>query len=225
MTSDLHILEELLGHRFSDIGLLEEALTHSSFSSGGRGNNERLEFLGDRILGLVVAEALFHVFGEKDEGELSGFFHYLVSGEYCTLVARELDLQRYLQMAPIKHSLRERMLGRVLGNACEALVGALYLDGGLNAARAFILDYWKISEGLKPRVSPKNRLQEWALAHYKEEPFYECIDKRGMDNMPDFTVRVSVGSLEPVTAQGPSLRKAEKEAARRFIERHKLDMP
>ena len=225
MKSDLRVLESRLGYRFRSVGLLEEALTHSSLSSGQGLTNERLEFLGDRVLGLVVAEELFRVFGDKDEGALSQLSQYLVSGEFCASVGKALALQDYLKMAPVKKGvLLERMLARALGDACEALVAALYLDGGLDVARAFILRHWNITEALEPRLNPKNQLQEWALAHHKVQPVYECIGKTGTDNMPDFTVRVCVGTMRAVTAQGPSRRKAETSAAQRFIEHHKLDI-
>ena len=208
-------LERRLGHRFSAPGLLRRALTHPSSTSGTRNAYERLEFLGDRVLGLVIAEQLLERFSGETEGEISRRFAQLVSVEPLSGVARDLDLGRFLAISPHRRHASLRTMDGVLADAMEAMIAALYLDGGLDVARRFVLRHWSslIERADNPPVDPKSALQEWAQARKMQTPCYEVLDQTGPAHSPVFTIQVTLGDLPPRSATGPSKRKAEQTAA------------
>jgi ribonuclease-3 len=215
-------LQARLGHQFADAALLEQALTHASVA-GSRpvADNERLEFLGDRVLGLLAAEALIGD-ADADEGEMSRRIARLVSGRACAEVARRMGLGEALRLAPGETRSGGRDKDTILGDACEALIAALYLDGGLPAAQAVFRRFW--SEDLE-RVraesakDPKTRLQEWAQARGLGLPAYEVAERSGPDHAPRFRIVVRLNGLEPQSAEGGSRREAEKLAAQALLER------
>jgi ribonuclease-3 len=217
-------LEARLGHSFHDRALLERALTHASVGSGARkvAHNERLEFLGDRVLGLLAADALVERRPEWREGELTRRHAGLTAGRTCAAVARELGVQPALRLAGGTTRQGGRENARILGDAMEALIAAVYLDGGLGAARAAFELAWAeplAAALLDEGKEPKTALQEWAMARRLPLPAYREISRTGPDHAPDFLVEVSIAGHAPAQASAASLRAAEKAAAAAFLER------
>ena len=211
-------LERRLGHAFADRALLERALTHSSVAAGAGKirDNEALEFLGDRVIGLLAAERLAELHPEAPEGELSPRLSALVSGKACAEVARRMGLGDALRLAGSETKGGGRDKPSILADAAEAVMAALYLDGGLPAARAVFLDLWAetfASLGDAPPRDPKTALQEWAQGLGRPLPAYEVVARSGPDHRPLFTVCVTVEGLEPACGEGPSRQEAEKAAA------------
>ncbi|WP_185983074.1 ribonuclease III [Aureimonas mangrovi] len=209
-------LEELIGIRFADRARLERALTHSSLRRRGDGADyERLEFLGDRVLGLVVAERLFELYPGSDEGDLSVRLNTLVSAETCAEVADEIGLERFIRHGGDLKSLGGERTRNVRADVVEALIAAVYLDHGLPAARAFILRFWEVRLGQASfaRRDPKTELQEWAHKRCGQPPRYEMLERTGPDHEPVFTVSASVQGVKPTQGTGRSKRIAEQEAA------------
>ncbi|HEY2836067.1 MAG TPA: ribonuclease III [Rhizomicrobium sp.] len=214
---DLGSLEEKLGHRFSDPALLERALTHASATASH--SNERLEFLGDRVLGLVVAETLHSRYPQESEGALTIRFHALVRAEACARVAEAAGLPAYVKHSGGFDSARAR--AAILSDVCEAVIAALYLDGGMASARPFIENYWtemlddaSLSAEMR---DAKTRLQEWAQGRGLAAPAYREIERTGPAHAPRFTIEVSIEGQTPETGEGGSKREAEQEGAAKLL--------
>lgn len=206
------------GHRFKDGALLTRALTHSS--AGGL-DNERLEFLGDRVLGLLIAELLTELFPDEKEGLLALKLNALVRMETCARVAEAVGIDKELILAPSEDRSGGRKKAAILGDACEAVIAALYLDGGLDAARKFVTKHWHplMSEVTGDLRDPKNALQEWAQGRKLGTPTYRVSRREGPDHAPRFTVEVSIRGHDPAMGEGLSLRAAEQAAARALMQR------
>ena len=220
-------LENTLGHRFRDRKRLDLALTHSSAVGADmrRKDNERLEFLGDRVLGILAAERLVELYQDMPEGELSPRFHAIVDKPACAAAARAMRLGPALRLSPGEVKSGGRDKDGILADAVEAVMAALYLDGGLEAARAAFCKFWEpqIHEIGKPAASdPKSALQVWAQGLGKPTPGYEIVDRTGPDHAPRFTVELTVEGLEPVRGAGRSRQAAEKEAAAAMLKREGL---
>ena len=206
---------DTLGHDFADLDLLRRALTHSSVGGAGAGGSyQRLEFLGDRVLGCVVAAWLYADYDEP-EGKLTARYHGLVEGPACAEVARTLGVPGQLFM---EKTVRAKGLGHgdnVLGDIAEAIVAAVFLDGGFRAAEAFVRAHWGklLDAGPRLLVDPKSRLQEWALAHSRHAPVYAVVSRDGPDHAPRFRVEVTVRGHYPAGGEGANKREAEKAAA------------
>lgn len=223
MTHDLPAaadFAEILGHRFADPGLLQQAFTHSSaFGTAAlrrRGlSYERLEFLGDRVLGLVVAEMLYRAFPEESEGPLARRLAELARKETIARVASSLDLGRHLVVSRGEEEGGGRGNPSLLADACEAVIGALYLDGGLAPAKAFIERHWQvlIAEDTGPPKDAKTALQEWAQGSGLPLPVYRIKSSAGPPHDPVFEIEVAVEGRGPVTGSGRSRRAAEQAAA------------
>jgi ribonuclease-3 len=208
-------LERRLGYVFSDRALIERALTHASVG-GGAPDNERLEFLGDRVLALVVCEALLGQDEAADAGALSKRLHVLVSRETCAQIARELGLGPALRLPGGETRRGARDQTRILADACEALIGAIHEEAGLETARERVLALWAgaLSAPHDEReANPKSRLQEWAAAAGRGAPVYRHVSRHGPDHAPRFTVEVEVSGASPARAEGASRQAAEKAAA------------
>lgn len=217
-------LERSLGHSFQDRVLLERALTHASAIQGKRDleANERLEFLGDRVLGLVVAEALMADDRCADEGDLSKRLHVLVDKATCAAVAREIGLGPALRLPGGEPRARDNET--ILADAAEAVIAALYLELGWDAARPLVLALW--ADHLAAPIdsvsaNPKSELQEWAAALRRPLPLYRVVDRQGPDHAPTFTVEAAVEGFEPVLAKGRSRQEAEKAAAQALLQRER----
>ncbi|HKF71627.1 MAG TPA: ribonuclease III [Stellaceae bacterium] len=220
---DLDPLYEILGHRFADPQLLAEALTHPSAHArrGPRQSYERLEFLGDRVLGLVVAELLWRRFPDEAEGELTRRQTGLVRRESLVEVARTLGLGQFVILSPGEAQAGAHDNPSVLADTCEAVIAALYLDGGLEAARDFVHRCWEplLQVAGKPPRDPKTALQEWAQGRGRGLPVYETVSVAGPAHRRVFTVTARVEGAEPATASGSSKRAAETAAAAELIAR------
>lgn len=206
-------IERTLGHRPADLAPFERALTHGSQAAA---NYERLEFLGDRVLGLVMAEWLFVLFPNEPEGALSKRLNALVTGAVCADVARGLGVADYLKLGKQARDDGAKDSDNVLGDVMEALIGALYLDAGLDAARDAVRTAWGDrvrTQGSAAPQHPKSALQEWAAAHNRRTPTYDVIDRSGPHHAPRFTVKASIGTLAEATAEGSSKSAAETAAA------------
>jgi ribonuclease-3 len=217
-------LERRLGHAFTDRALLDAALTHASVSDGARQirHNERLEFLGDRVLGLLAAEALVRSDPNWREGELTRRQNILVNGKTCAEVARAVGLPQALRLSGSTSSQGGRNNDRILGDAMEALMAAVYLDGGIDAARrAFDIAWGDTLAGALTHQGreAKTALQEWAMAQARPLPAYRMVSRSGPDHAPMFSVEVTVEGYEPAAGTGSSLREAEKAAARALLDR------
>lgn len=208
----------MLGHRPRDRGLFERALTHSS---RGVTHYERLEFLGDRVLGLVAAEWLYELFPDEPEGNLSRRLNALVSRETCAEIARELDIGRRAILGKQARDDGAAESDNVLGDMVEALIGALYLEAGIDEARRFIRNAWGDRAGTRGRVPqhPKSALQEWAAANNRKPPVYETKRRSGPHHAPEFEVEVRIEGAGDASARGTSKQEAETAAARLLLEK------
>lgn len=212
----------MLGHRFADPALLDEALTHSSVTGrfGRRKRSyERLEFLGDRVLGLVVAHMLFERFPEDPEGRLTDRQVALVQGSTVAEVGERLGLARVLEIARSEAESAGRGEQSRLADGCEALIGALYVDGGLDAARRFVEREWEplLERVATPPRDAKTTLQEWAQGRGLEPPAYRLLGADGPPHAPRFTVEASLPDAAPAVGEGGSKRAAERQAAERLL--------
>ena len=223
-------LARKLGHDFRDPSLLEQALTHASVGEGAerdaRGrpfvDNQRLEFLGDRVLGLLVADRLMRSFPTANEGEMSSMLHSLVDKAACARAAEALGVGDAMRLSPGEAKQGGRRREGVLGDAMEAILAAVWLDGGIDAARTVFERAWAPELAAPPRKSvanPKSALQEWALGQGRALPTYRIVMRTGSDHAPTFTVEVMVQGSEPLTAQGRSRQEAEKAAAAAMLKR------
>ncbi|WP_374523798.1 ribonuclease III [Sphingopyxis sp.] len=200
-----------------DLGLYHEALTHGS---SGAGDYQRLEFLGDRVLGLVIASELFRRFPKAAEGELSSRLHALASGETCARIAQALDLNAHVHFGSQAIGDGGRYSDNIAADVLEALIGALWLDLGEEAARAFIVARWgdMIEGQVAAPKHPKAALQEWALARKRKPPEYRLVRREGPDHAPRFRVAVAIGKLAEAEGEGASKQAAEKAAATALLD-------
>jgi ribonuclease-3 len=205
------------GHAPATLDRFERALTHGSQASA---NYERLEFLGDRVLGLTIAEWLYDLFPDEPEGSLSKRLNALVTGAVCAEVARVVGVPAYLRLGKQARDDGAADSDNVLGDVLEALIGALYLDAGLEPARAFVRSAWaeRVTRHAQAPQHPKSALQEWAAAHNRKAPIYEVTDRAGPHHAPRFTVKVVLGTLAEASASGTSKQEAETAAAKALLE-------
>lgn len=211
-------LQEILRHRFRDDALLTAAMTHASTGTGN--NYERLEFLGDRVLGLVMAELLYSLFPNEPEGHLAKRHAALVQGALLAVIAREINLGDSLILSEAERASGGADNENMLADGLEALIGALYLDAGLAPCQELIKRLWgdRVSILSNPPQDPKTALQEWAQGRGLPLPLYEVAERTGPDHAPAFTVRVTVQGFAPAAATGATRRAAEKESARILLE-------
>ena len=208
----------IVGAAPRDLALYHQALTHGS---SGAGDYQRLEFLGDRVLGLVIASELFRRFPRAAEGELSSRLHALASGETCARIAQSLDLNAHVRFGAQAVSDGGRHSDNIAADVLESLIGALWLDLGDDAARAFIVRHWgdMIEGQVAAPKHPKAALQEWALARKRRPPEYRLVAREGPDHAPRFRVAVAVGKLAEAEGEGASKQAAEKAAAAALLAR------
>lgn len=221
LSADLLAFQGRLGHRFLKPERLVRAVTHASIGTATRPDNQRLEFLGDRVLGLVMAEALLTADPEAREGQLAPRFNALVRKETCADVAREVGLGDVLKLGRSEMLTGGRRKEALLGDAMEAVIAAVYQDAGFEVARALILRLWggRIAAVEPDARDAKTSLQEWAQARAMPPPVYEEAGRSGPDHAPVFTVRVTLASGEAAEAAAGSKRVAEQAAARMLLER------
>ncbi len=216
-------LESALGYAFKNRKLLERALTHASVRSisAQREDNERLEFLGDRVLGLVVAEMLHTSLPDQQEGELARYFNRLVRGQTCAAVAREAGIGAYLILSEAEADSGGRDKNTILADAVEAVLGAVFLEGGFEAGREAVHRLWGKRFELSGLTvtDPKSALQEWAQGKGLPLPRYAEVSREGPDHAPNFVSEVRIKGLLPVQGTGQSKRQAEQAAAAALMAR------
>ena len=213
-------LEEKTGYRARDLALFELALTHSSKSED---NYERLEFLGDRVLGLVIADWLYALFPDEPEGKLSRRLNELVSRTVCAEIARDLNLAEQMRLGKQARDDGAFDSDNVLGDMVESLIGAMWLDSGFETARRFIRAAWadRVDRRAGAPKHPKSALQEWAAANEKRPPVYDVIGRSGPPHAPTFVVEVSIKGVGEAQAEGTTKQEAETEAAEALLEKLK----
>ena len=213
-------VRDQLGHEPRDLSLFELALTHSSV---GKNSYERLEFLGDRVLGMVIARALYDRYPSEPEGNLSKRYNGLVDGATCAENGREIGVPRLIRLGRQAREDRASESDNVVGDVMEALIGALFLDGGFEAAQRFILKLWEPDLAVQRRAPqhPKSALQELAAAKGLRPPAYEVVSRTGAHHAPKFTVRVSVPTLGEATADGSTKQEAETASAAALLSQAK----
>ncbi|MEA3003786.1 MAG: ribonuclease [Sphingomonadales bacterium] len=210
-------LSRILGREPGDVALFERALTHASY---GEDHYERLEFLGDRVLGLTIATWLFELFPDEPEGKLSRRLNALVARETCAEVARELGIGRRIRLGKQARDDGASDSDNVIGDVVESLIGALYLDAGWEAASAFVRRAWgeRVSTRDKAPLHPKSALQEWAAAHDRRPPDYRLSGRSGPQHAPTFVVEVEIRGVGSAQAEGTSKQEAETAAAAKLLE-------
>lgn len=218
-------LEAKIGYKFKDDALLTRALTHPSliddFGGGAQFSNQRLEFLGDRVLGLIMANTLIRKYPDEREGVLTKHFHTLVSGETCARVGEQFNLRDYLFLDASMKKNQGGHYDKAVADAVEALIAAIYNDGGLQAAEAFIAKCWIFDDpGLtqKPPTNPKTALSDWCGAHQAPYAVYDVVSQHGPSHAPTFEVSAKVAGFGEATARGKSKQDAEMAAAKSLLE-------
>ena len=210
------ILEKKINIKFKNKRLLFLSLIHKS--SDPLSNNEKLEFLGDRVLALVISEKLFNLYPDESEGNLDKKFASLVNRKTCLKISKILDLGKFLILGnTYKKNLK--IEDRILSDACEALIGAIYTDRGYNYVKEFVLRFWKknINESHVTILDPKTKLQEYSLKHYKKLPFYRLLNSKGPKHNPIFKISVTVNKTKQFTGLGKSKKQAEQDAAAKLL--------
>jgi ribonuclease III len=222
--ADVRKLQERIGYQFRDISLLHLALTHASsnFGKPGAPDYDRLEFLGDRVLGLAIAEHLFQAFPQEQEGDLARRYNKLVRKETCAEVGEELGLGTYVILGDSEAMAGGRRKSTILADVCEAVLGAVYVDGGWGPAQALIARNWhsRAKERDAAPIDAKTALQEWVQRSGANAlPRYVLIENRGSDHEPSFIYEARVDGLEPAQGMGRSRRAAEQSAAKAILMR------
>lgn len=219
MSSGLETLQAALGYTFKDLSLLRHALVHSSATQQRLKSNERMEFLGDRVLGLVLADLLLDSYTEEDEGEISYRFTALAQRDALAIVAGAVGLAEHLKLSNGEQMTGGRENPGMLADAMEAVICAIYKDGGLEAARTFIHAQWTdmMQENRRPPKDPKTTLQEWAQGRGLGLPDYRVTAQEGPDHQPLFTVEVTLKGQAPMTGEGNNKRAAEQTAAEAML--------
>ena len=210
-----------LNYQFKNNRLLEEALTHSSASKSSKANNERLEFLGDRVLGLVIAEELLRLNPHSTEGQIATYYNFLVKKETCVLLAKEIGLENLLTLGKSVTRTTARQKDKILGNAIEALIGAIFLDGGFKTSRELVLQIWKKQIEIVRDIEAhaKTALQELLQARGQNPPIYKQVSRTGPDHDPNFCVEVLLESGLKAIGNGSTKRMAETKAAEQILEK------
>jgi len=221
LAADLNTFARTLGHDFAKPELLVRAVTHSSMATAHRDDNQRLEFLGDRVLNLVIADAIFAADPSAAEGELAVRYNYLVRKETCADVAREWGLGEVLKIGRSEMKSGGRRKTAILGDALEAVIAAIYLDAGLDAVRAVILRIWgeRISTAATESKDAKTALQEWAQARGIQPPKYTEISREGPDHAPVFLIEARLETGEAAQASDTPKRLAEQAAAEALLQK------
>lgn len=223
MPKKMEQLQDKIGYQFKNISLLKMALTHSS--TGEKNNYERLEFLGDRVLGLVIAAFIFTKFPKEDEGDLAKRLASLVQGQTLADLSSRISLGDFIILSDAEAAAGGAQNEHILADVFEAVIGAMYLDGGFEPCRILIETQWQdtLYTMKKPPQHPKTAIQEWAQGQGLPLPDYDIIEQSGPDHAPVFKIQLNVKDHESVTASGKSRAEAEKEAAELFMNNVKKD--
>ena len=209
-------LEKILKYSFKDMTLLSKSLTHKSFDNVY--NNEKLEFLGDRVLGLVISQKLLEKFPDEKEGIIDKKFANLVNKKTCLLVAKKLNLKKFISLGA-SHKNMEKSTEKIISDCLEAIVGAIYLDGGLKVTQSFILRIWEpyLDKSIITLIDSKTKLQEYSLKKFKELPKYIFHKKIGPQHNPLFKTEVQIPNSKKISGKGSSKKNAQQNAAAKLL--------
>ena len=212
MKNKIKDFEKIINYNFKKTELLQQALTHKSFNNID--NNEKLEFLGDRVLGLVMAKRLLEIYPNEKEGTLDKKFASLVNKKTCLEIANKIDLQKYILTYNVKTN-KNKIEDKVLADSCEALIGSIYLDKGFQSTEKVILNLWSenIKKSIITQIDAKTKLQEYSLKKFKKLPIYKLISNTGPRHKPLFKVGVKLQNTKLYTSEGKSKKDAEQNAA------------
>ena len=212
MKINYHNLEKKINFKFKNINLLTQSLTHKSFDSNK--NNEKIEFLGDRVLGLVIAKKLLEIYPDEKEGILDKKFASLVNKKTCLEIAQNINLDKFI-LTFNPNNKKVKIEDKIISDSCEALIGAVYLDKGFNTAEKVILDLWKnhIKKSVITHIDAKTKLQELTLKNFKKLPTYKLISNTGPRHKPLFKVGVKLPNTKYFISTGKSKKDAEQNAA------------
>jgi len=214
-------LEKIIKYNFKDTNLLVKSLTHKSFN--GEKNNEKLEFLGDRVLGLIIAHKLLEKFPDEKEGIIDKKFANLVNKKTCSLIGKKLNLKKFILLGS-SHKKLERSEDKIISDCLEAIVGAIYLDGGLKVVEKFILNFWNffLDKSIITQIDSKTLLQEYSLKKFKELPKYFFHKKTGPQHKPIFKTEVQIPNSKKISGSGTSKKNAQQNAAFKLLKVLKL---
>ena len=214
-------LEMILNHNFKNSKLLEQSLIHKSFDN--EHNNEKLEFLGDRVLGLIISKKLIEIYPKEKEGTIDKKFANLVNKKTCSIIARKLDIKKFMYLGS-SHKFLERSDDKIMGDCLEALIGAIYLDGGLKSAERFVFNFWKkyLENSILPLIDAKTQLQEHSLKKFKELPRYTFYKKTGPQHKPIFKTDVQIPNSKKIIGTGTSKKNAQQNAASKLLRSLKI---
>tara|TARA_B100001248_G_scaffold191815_1_gene147019 strand:+ start:269 stop:934 length:666 start_codon:yes stop_codon:yes gene_type:complete len=209
-------LEKIIKYTFKKISLLEKALTHKSYDNNI--NNEKLEFLGDRVLGLVISEKLLEKFPNEKEGIIDKKFANLVNKKTCLVIARKINVKKFILLGS-SHKKLERSADKISSDCLEAIVGAIYLDGGLKSVEKFILNFWDefLLKSTVTLIDSKTKLQEFSLKKFKELPKYVFFKKTGPQHRPLFKTEVQIPNSKKIIGIGSSKKNAQQNAAAKLL--------
>ena len=216
MNKSLKELEHILKYNFKDKTLLDKALTHKSFNK--KVNNEKLEFLGDRVLGLIISKELLQKFPNEKEGIIDKKFANLVNKKTCVIIAKKLNLRKYLYLGA-SHKNMERSVDKITSDCLEAIVGAVFLDGGIKSSERFIFNCWKayLDNSIETPIDSKTKLQEYSLKKFKKLPKYTFFKKTGPQHQPLFKTEVEIPQSKKIIGEGSSKKNAQQNAASKLI--------
>ena len=214
-------LEIILDYNFKNSDLLKTSLIHKSFDN--LNNNEKLEFLGDRVLGLIISKKLIEIYPEEREGIIDKKFANLVNKKTCSNIANKLDIKRFMFLGPSHKSL-QRSADKIMGDCLEAIIGAIYLDGGIKSAENFVLNFWKqyLENSILPLIDAKTQLQEYSLKKFKELPKYTFYKKTGPQHKPMFKTDVQIPNSKKTIGTGTSKKNAQQKAASKLLRSLKI---
>ena len=214
-------LETILNYKFKNSELLRQSLIHKSFDNIN--NNEKLEFLGDRVLGLIISKKLIEIYPHEKEGIIDKKYANLVNKKTCLDIAKKLTIKKFMLLGSSHKSL-PRSADKIMSDCLEALIGAIYLDGGLKSAEKFVLNFWKqyLENSILPVIDSKTQLQEYSLKKYKELPKYTFYKKTGPQHSPIFKTDVQIPNSKKVVGTGTSKKNAQQNAATKLLDYLKI---
>ena len=221
MKNDVKAIEDNIKINFLNKKLLLQSLTHKSFNE--KYNNEKLEFLGDRVIGLVIAKKLLSLYPNESEGIIDKKFSFLVNKKTCSQIGRQLNIKNFIKTGNSLKNLREND-EKILSDCCESIIGALYLDQGYDVVEKFILRKWNnfLKKSNITRIDPKTRLQEFSLKRFKKLPIYKSFKPTGPNHSPVFKVQVNISNSKKYFGQGKSKKLAEQNAASKLVKSLKI---
>mgnify|MGYP001409027837 CR=1 FL=1 len=220
MNNSIKELEIILDYKFKNIDLLRQSLTHKSFDN--ENNNEKLEFLGDRVLGLIISKKLIETYPDEKEGIIDKKLSNLVNKKTCSNIAKKINIKKFIILGS-SHKYLERSAEKIMSDCLEALIGAIYLDTGFKYAEKFVLNFWKdsLDNSILPRIDSKTQLQEYSLKKFKKLPKYTFYKETGPQHRPLFKTDVEIPNTKKAIGTGTSKKNAQQNAARnllRFLE-------